>query len=190
MKTKNNILFYYDRSVNDYIPWEKYKAKFNRKKITKDIETFVNAVKSLDIFKPKSMGPIGTYDINDIVQLVPTFRTQESHDWAGAAGAFEQNLIDLGVNWFVYVKFYIAKSIDDKVNIRPLVGKSRSLLVNTSGSDVCFSEDIDDGPARRFLSDVGTTWNKTQIMIIKVKSECQALFYEQYLSKQFMLFES
>ena len=78
-----------------------------------------------------------------------------------------------GVNWFSYVKFYI----DSRKRIRPLVvGKSGSLNVNSGGSDVSFSTDGNDGPARKFLMDECATWDKTQILVIKAKSEKQALF--------------
>lgn len=66
-KEENNILYYYDKSINNYISWEDYKKKFNRKRLTRDIENFIDNIKSLDIFQPKNMGPIGTYDLDDII---------------------------------------------------------------------------------------------------------------------------
>lgn len=60
-------------------------------------------------------------------QIIQTFRSQDSQDWTGARQAFEQNLIDLNIEWFTYIKFYI----DENNKIRPLVaGKSGSLNVN------------------------------------------------------------
>lgn len=51
--------------------------------------------------------------------------------------------------------------------------------VNTFGSDVGFSESKSHGPARQFLQESeGCSWDKTQILIIKAKSEKQALFFE------------
>lgn len=185
-KTENNILYYYDKSTKSYIPWEDYKNKFNRKRLTKDLESFINSLKSLDIFQPKQMGPVGSYDLNDVIQVVPTFRTQDSKNWEGARIAFEQYLIDNKIDWFTYIKLYIKNN-----NIRPLVvGKSGSLNVNNSGSDISFSTDINDGPARRFLYDINASWDKTRILIIKAKSEQQALYYEYKISNIYNLFES
>ena len=186
-KAENNIWFYYDKLNNQYIPWDNYKAKFNQKILTKDIESFINSIKSLDIFQPKAMGPVKSYNLDDIIKLYHTFRSQESNDWAGAKCAFERSLIENSVNWFCYIKFYI----DRNSKIRPLVvGKSGSLNVNSSGSDISFSTNINDGPARRFLIEEGVVWDKTQILIIKSKSEQQALFYEQKISDIYGLFGS
>ena len=187
--TKDNILYYHDKNnTGDYIPWEEYKSKFSRKRITKDIQTFVDKLKSLEIFQPKSMGPVGSYNLDDIIKIYPTFRTQDSDSWSGAKGAFEQSLLDNNISWFTYIKFYI----DAKGVVRPLVvGKSGSYLVNSSGSDVSFSMDVNDGPSRRFINEVeGASWDKSQILIIKSKSESQAYFYEYYIRKTFDLFES
>ena len=184
---QNNIIYYYDKSNKQYIPWEDYKTKFNRKRLTKDVESFISSLKSLDIFQPKNMGPVGSYDINDIIKLYSTFRTQDSIDWAGSKSAFEQSLVENSINWFTYIKFYI----DRKDKIKPLVvGKSGSLNVNANGSDVSFSTDENDGPARRFLIESSAAWDKTQILIIKAKSEQQALFYEWKISDIYGLFES
>ena len=184
----NGILYYYYKTTKQYVPWNDYKAKFNRKRLTKDVESFIDSLKSLDIFQPKNMGPVGTYDLDEIIQLYPTFRTQDSENWEGVRSAFEQNLVENNIGWFVYIKFYI----DQSGNIKPLVvGKSGSLNVNTNGSDVTFSTDIDHGPSRRFLIETeGAEWDKTQILIIKAKSEKQALFYERKIANVYGLFES
>ena len=184
---QKEILYYLDRTINQYIPWDDFKAKFNRKRLTKNVESFISNLKSLDIFQPKSMGPVDSYDLDDTIKLYPTFRSQKSNDWTGAKGAFEQSLVDNNVNWFCYIKFYINRND----NIRPLVvGKSGSLNVNNNGSDVSFSTDINDGPARKFLNDENLQWDKTQILIIKAKSERQALFYEWKIADVYELFES
>ena len=185
---KDETLYYYDKSISDYVPWENYKLKFSRMRSTYEIDNFIEKVKNLDIFKPKQMGPAGYYNINEIVQLVPTFRTQDSENWTGAKEDFEKRLLELNINWFTYIKFYI----DPKTkNIRPLViGKSGSKFVNSSGIDLSFSTDINDGPARQFLHDIGSSWDKTQVLIIKAKSEQQALFYEWKISDVYRLFES
>ena len=185
---KDNVLYYYDKTSKTYIPWEKYKLKFSRMRTTSEINNFIKKLKALEIFQPKHMGPVGSYDLNDIIQLLPTFRTQDSQDWTGAKNAFEQSLVDADIHWFTYIKFYIDNK---KKTIRPLVvGKSGSLLVNSSGSDLSFSTDINDGPARKFLNDENLQWDKTQILIIKAKSEQQALFYEWKIAYVYELFES
>ena len=75
---KNGILFYLDKSIGSYIPWEEYKAKFS---------TF-----NINFELPKGF------------KIYPTFLTQDSkHENVG--GAFEQSLIDEGICWFVYIKF-------------------------------------------------------------------------------------
>lgn len=185
---KDEVLYFYDKSVQDYIPWEKYKLKFSRMHTTSEINHFIEKLKSLDIFQSKYMGKIGSYDLNDIVKLYPTFRSQESETWEnGSKSAFEQSLVDADIHWFTYIKFYI----DRNDNIHPLVvGKSGSLNVNNNGSDVSFSTDINDGPARKFLNDENLQWDKTQILIIKAKSERQALFYEWKIADVYELFES
>ena len=123
----------------------------------------------------------------DGFQFVSTFREQDSIDWSGVKAAFEQNLVDMKVSWFVYVKFYIDKNGD----VKPLViGKSGSLLVNMSGSDLSFSIDINDGPARRFLAEGGFQWCKTQIAILPVGSEKEAYEKELEHGKAMNLFYS
>ena len=119
--------------------------------------------------------------------LVPTFRSQESEDWSNSRQAFEQYLIDNNIVWFIYIKFYINKN---KV-IKPLVcGKSGSLLVNSSGSDISFSTDINDGPARRFLIENNYQWDKTKIAILKCNFEQEAYEKEKYYKNKFNLFGS
>ena len=85
----------------------------------------------------------------------------------------------MNVGWFVYVKFYVKKD----GGIKPLViGKSGSLLVNMYGSDLSFSIDVNDGPARRFLAEEGLEWCKTQIAVLLVESEEEAYVDEQPFS--------
>ena len=90
----NNVLYYLDAAIKDYVPWSDFKKKFVAHNV--DIDSF---------------------------KFVPTFREQDSDDWSGAKAAFEQNLVDMKVSWFVY--------IDKDGDVKPLVvGKSGSLLVN------------------------------------------------------------
>lgn len=186
-KNENGILYYFDKSARQYVPWDEYKLRFVRKRITRDVESFMQSVKSLPLFQPKHMGPADSYDIDEIIQIIPTFREQDIDTWNGARNAFEEYLKELDVRWFTYVKFYV----NGNNQIRPLVvGKSGSMLVNAGGSDVNFSMNENDGPARRFLMDEGYHWDRTKLMILKAKSEKQALYWEWYLQKQYQLFES
>lgn len=161
--TKDNILYYFDRKTNggNYIPWNIYKEKF--------------LVSSKDIKLPKDF------------KIIPTFRTQDSEDWSNSKTAFEQLLLDLGIDWFVYIKFYINKN---NKSIPLVCGKSGSLNVNCSGSDLSFSTDINDGPARRFLVENNLNWDKTKIAILKSGSEKDAYLAEQKYMKELNLFGS
>lgn len=173
---KNDILHYFDHSQNQYVPWEDYKAKFSRKRTTKNMETFITSLRS-----------IKGLEFADI-KLVPTFRDQDSDSWVNKRSAFEKSLVDEGIEWFAYIKFYINAKEN---SIRPIVvGKTGSLIVNSSGTDVSFSIDSNDGPARLFLHETKQEWDKTQILIIKAKSERQALFFEWKIVKVFDLFKS
>ena len=156
----NNVAFYYDTNIGDYVLWSDFKEKFATQPVPNLPEGF---------------------------EIYPTFRTQDSKDWKGSLQAFEQNLVDNEIGWFVYIKFYI----DENNEIKPLVcGKTGSKLVNVSGSDVSFSTDMKYGPARRFLQEEGFEWCKTQIAILKCDSEEEA--YEKELSyiKELNLFRS
>ena len=95
---------------------------------------------------------------NAYIQI--TFRNQDNEDWTGASQAFEQDLIDKNINYFVYIKFYIQP--DDMNSIPLVVGKSGSKLVNSKGSDVNFSTNIKHCPARRFLNEENLDWDKTK----------------------------
>lgn len=116
-------------------------------------------------------------------KLYSTFRIQESNDWSGSRQAFEQSLVDAGIRWFIYIKF-------DENNHPLVIGKSGSLLVNSRGSDISFSTDVNDGPARRFLHENSIQWNKTQIAIKKCNSEKEAYILESKLQRMYNLFGS
>lgn len=118
---------------------------------------------------------------------IPTFRDQNSDNWSGSKSAFEQQLIDMCIKWFVYIKFYIT----NEGQLKPLVvGKSGSFLVNNSGSDISFSENVKDGPARRFLAEEGLHWCKTQVAILSCETEQEAYLVERQLQDQYGLFGS
>lgn len=118
---------------------------------------------------------------------VPTFRTQESNDWTGVKTLFEHYLAEKGVGWFVYVKFYVGK---DKTSKPLVVGKSGSILVNSSGSDVSFSMNVSHGPSRRFLLENDLQWDKTKILLLQAKSEQEALQVENMILSLYGLFSS
>lgn len=153
---------YYDLKLKTFIPWEEYKNKFK--------------IQNVNFKLPEGF------------KLFSTFRTQDSEDWSGARQAFEQNLIDENISWFTYIKFYITP---DSNKIRPLViGKSGSKLVNANGSDVNFSTNINDGPARRYLQEEGLYWCKTQIAVKRCETEQEALQIEKEIQENYNLFKS
>lgn len=102
---------------------------------------------------------------------------------------FKQRLIDRNIGWFAYVKFYLDKIIDES---KPLVvGKTGSMLKNINGTDVSFSTEINDGPARKFLEETNQQWDKTQILVIPYDSgDEEDLKIEKSLQNKFSLFVS
>lgn len=163
------ITLYYDRKVADFVPWEEYKRRF--------VDTSVQLGEKWD----KTAERYGFV-------TMPTFRTQESNDWSGGAKkAFEQSLVDENVGWFVYVKFATGH---DGTTFPLVVGKSGSLLVNITVSDLSFSTDPDDGPARLFLSEMGLVWLKTHVSILKCESETEAYALENEIMNALGLFGS
>ena len=129
------------------------------------------------------------FEITGIQPVIqPTFRMQDSIDWSGGARqAFEKDIMDKNVGYFAYIKFYL----DENGHSRPLVaGKSGSVLVNSSGSDVMFSDDVEHGPARRFLQEGHFHWDKTNILLLPADSEKHALALERQVQKTMNLFGS
>ena len=152
------------------VDWEEYKRKFV-------------AEQNCDI-------------LDDIpgASIVSTFREQGSDDWAGARIAFERSLVDMGLEYFAYVKFYIGHD----GSVKPLVaGKTGSKLANIKGSDLDFGDwngqDVDDSnntTARHLLFEDGLHWDKTKILIVPCDSEDEALSMEKYLQDTYNLFKS
>mgnify|MGYP003371614435 CR=1 FL=1 len=183
-ETLNDIKYIYDNSIGDYVPWNEFKKDFeNRKDSSKDIKELKNLIQQ-------------DYPNRDVI-IQPTFRTQDSENWNGAKSAFEMSLTEKNIEYFVYIKFYIEdnnKGNDNKKCIKPLVcGKSGSLLVNESGSDVNFSKNIKDGPSRVFLyeSNSKCNWYKEGILIINCRDdESEALRIESEIQKKYNLFGS
>ncbi len=156
---ENETLLYYDSSENKYVPWSDYKKRFC----------------------------VNKTDLPEGFILFPTFRDQNSQDWSNVRQAFEQNLVENNIGWFVYIKFYMDH---DKQYVPLVVGKSGSKLVNVNGSDISFSTYINDGPARRFLHEEGLEWCKTQIAIRPCSNECEALQIESQIRISNNLFGS
>lgn len=119
-------------------------------------------------------------------EIIPTFY-YESDFWY-KRNKFEEDLAyNKNVKWFSYVKFYI----DAYGASRPLVaGKTGSLLVNKSGTDVSFSTNANDGKSRIFLSDSNLSWNTSVIAIKKFDLEKDAYKFETKTAKHFNLFYS
>ena len=158
---RNNVLFYKN------IPWEEYKLSF--------------------IVKPQPSVEQLSKELNGFIK--PTFRSQESLYWENRS-SFEKDLIDKNIGWFVYIKFYI-----DKLNkeSKPLVvGKTGTKLVSNSNTDISFDYEKDSDryrrPARIFLKETNTDWDKTYILIIKCNTELKALKLEKEIGESFNLF--
>lgn len=101
--------------------------------------------------------------------------------------AMEHELVEKGIHWFVYIKFYKDKNV-----LKPLVvGKSGSLNVNKSGSDLKFDlYNTENKAGRRFLKENNLNWYKDKIIIIPTKSEKDAYNLEAKISKEYNLFYS
>lgn len=119
-------------------------------------------------------------------EIIPTFY-DESDFWY-KRNKFEEDLAyNKNIKWFSYVKFYI----DAYGASRPLVaGKTGSLLVNKSGTDVCFSTNTNDGKSKIFLSDSNLSWNTSIIAIKRFDLEKDAYKFETETAKHFNLFYS
>lgn len=165
---------YFNKTAS-YECWSCYKEKFSCDNLTSDSIKLINRIKLIPSFE------------NSIIDIVSTFRDNNSTSWEGARAAFERSLVDKNITWFTYIKFYKANNGD----IKPIVvGKSDSLLVNAAGSDVSFSTDISHGPSRRYLNETSQSWHKTEILTIAAGTEEQALINEKIIAKELNLFES
>lgn len=158
---RNEVLYYFDQDARDYVAWEDYRKRFLLQNVN--------------------------FQLPGGFEWIPTFRKQDSDNWEGSRGAFEHHLMELNIEWFIYIKFYVGNDGE----IKPLVvGKSGSILVNSSGSDVSFSVEVENGPARRFLHENGLQWCKTRIAIMKCKDEIDAYSKEKYWMRKLNLFGS
>lgn len=123
-----------------------------------------------------------------------TFLRQEDIRWMrGKKRDFQQSLVDIDLNYFAYIKFYLKEGKEYAL----VVGKSGSKKVNkTSGCDLSFSTNIEHGQARKWLSQNSKLWCQTEIIIVwtnaieKIDSEKEAYMIESDLQKKFDLFGS
>lgn len=99
--------------------------------------------------------------------------------------AMERELVEKGIGWFVYIKFCIGED-----GIKPLVvGKTGSLLVNSSGTDINFSINKET-PARVFLKEESKEWYEDEVLVIPVETEKEAYDLETEIFENFDLFMS
>lgn len=99
--------------------------------------------------------------------------------------AMERELVEKGIGWFVYIKFCIGED-----GIKPLVvGKTGSLLVNSSGTDINFSTNKET-PARVFLKEESKEWYEDEVLVIPVETEKEAYDLETEIFENFDLFMS
>lgn len=117
---------------------------------------------------------------------INTFRTS-TENWSRDKSAFEQSLLDKHIKWFVYIKLYVNQN---GKSYPIVIGKSGSLKANSSGSDVNFSTDINDGAARQFLYRNKLCWNYDYIYIKKCNSEKKAYKIERKYSNLYKLLGS
>lgn len=177
--TLNDLLYIYDNEINDYILYSKFKEKYSKNNNYDSIEPFIDKIQD-------------KYS-NAFIQ--PTYRSQNSTTWSGAKDAFELDLNQMEIGYFAYVKFvYNIDPITGEIDynsIKPAVaGKSGTLIVNYSGTDVNFSEDEKDGPTRKMIQDGLISWCKSFILVIPTENECLAYEVERNLQKEYKLLGS
>lgn len=170
---KDGQLWFTRYGTGESVLWEEYKRIFE------------SSIQKLCVQDFQSLGFVA----------VPTFRERKSVDWScRARAAFEQYLVDIGIGWFVYIKFF---ETHDGTILPLVVGKSGSLLVNRSGSDVNFG--LWDGlsypsemctPARRLLHDEGLNWYVEHILVLSCIDEKVAFSVEKDILEKYRLFGS
>lgn len=164
--TKNNKEYFVDRSSNKYILWEDFKNNFIIQNINNKI--------------------ISQIQLEYNGEWFPTFITRNDPLNCGHL-AFDKYLVDKGVRYFVYIKFYK----DNENNIYPLVcGESASFLINSSGCDLSFSKNLKDGPSRKFLIEENFDYLYEQIYLIRTNSREESLKIEKEIIQKFNLFNS
>lgn len=115
--------------------------------------------------------------------FVSTGRCQNSDSWKGKEG-FDRFLVNLGIGWFVYIKFDILGN--------PLVvGKTGTRMVSNSINDIVFDYwERNNGPARQYLRDNGLDWDKTKVLVISCNTEQEALNKEKEIHDKYDIFYS
>ncbi len=130
----------------------------------------------------------------DRYKVYETFLKKKDVRWRrGKKDEFQRSLVDSGLKYFAYIKFYLDG--DNKYAI--VAGKSGSKKVNpTSGCDLSFSTNPEHGEARRWLKKMEKKWCQTEIIIIwsndidEKKNEEEAFNIERYLKETFNLLGS
>lgn len=167
----DNVKYVYDWSQNDYVEWDEFKSRLYDS--TLDKLQFYQEVKQRfpDAF------------------IQRTYR-EERNTRAGQY-MMEQDLVDKGITYLVFVKFYIN---NDTKEIKPLVvGESASKLVNTYGTDIGFSLDDQDQSCtgRYFInSNDDLDWFRDEVLIIPFHSKDSAFSHEQLLIQNYVLCQS
>ena len=176
---KNDVEFIFDKYTGDYREWESFKRSFL--KYIKNLKT--NHLEGIQGFVDKLK-----LEMNLNAEIMPTFISKETPKHCGHA-AFDHYLSENDIKWFAYIKFFTLG--DEASEIKPLVvGKSGSNLVNASGSDLSFSTDVNDGPARRLLKETNSEWYYPYIVVIPCVTEEDAYLIENNIQKEYHLFGS
>lgn len=165
---KNNELYFYDKTIKNYVKWNFFKEKFYDNHFNKKDNFLID------------MG------FNYKYSIFHTFITKDSQYNCGHA-AFDKLLIENNINYFVYIKFYKNKNS----KILPLVvGESGSLNVNKTGCDLSFSKNPNHGPSRRFLIEENLDYYYEKILVIPTTSKEESLIIENEISNKYNLFRS
>ena len=167
---KDGILLYWDSNLGKYVDWNQYSENFKLEILNTNVD-FLKKAKS----------------IYSKAEMITTFREQDSDSWLNAKIPFEQSLLDKNITYFTYVKFYLN---ENNIPLPIVSGSSASKIINIKGSDVNFSENIEDGPARRLIKSNNYQWDKTKILIIPFNNKNDSLLAEQLLKDRFNLFGS
>lgn len=115
-----------------------------------------------------------------------TYRTNKNN--REGQDVLEQELINKNIFYFVYIKFYVDKF---KANKPLVVGQTASKLINSNGTDIIFDlDDINGGPARKFLVRNNLDWNKNFIYLIPTDSREESLKIEIKIQNKLNIFFS
>lgn len=155
----NGRIVYIQKLNQDRIPFKDYCSKF-----------IVNSPLNVNF---KDLGFVDVpFDCSEKHPSYPTLACEQY-----ISDLFEDN------PWLVYIKYYI----DFEGASRPIVvGKTGTIKVNSSGTDICFDiKKNDKRAARQFLADNNLSWDKSKISAIGFKTEQEALNFEDYIINKF-----